>query len=415
MTKRSLCLTLFACLVIASCGPTPRAKQGYKTAPEAASTMMAPQETVPSRGVIAPDAVPVKVALLVPLSGESSAVGKAMLDAANMALYDSYLSVSSSQIRSQVVLLPKDTGSTPADAASVTKQALSQGARFIVGPLFSQSVTQVQPLIQGSGVNMLTFSNTKEIANPNTFLFGFMPEQQVQRMADYAFLNGYTRVALLAPNDAYGHRIQETLLPAYTRKGGLVKPSEQYAPSPTNIDAAVGRLAAFNDANKDQAFQAIFIADGGSQLNNIIAALRKTNIDLTKIKLLGTGLWDDPELTKIPEMNGAWFSSSPPNIARAFEQRFQVLYGYKPIRLASLAYDAVSMIAILTMPYPSGEVNMQALTADDGFMSPANGLVRLKPGGLNERRLAVLEVTPIGFKVIDMAPDSFRTPGEVLP
>lgn len=419
MIKRSFCLLAFASFLLGSCSPTlsPRSKDTYWGAPSGSSagSMMGKAPSITTRGVIPPGTPVIKVALLVPLSGESSAVGTAMLDAANMALYDGYLSVPSDQIHSQIVLLPKDTGSTPADAEHVAKQAIDQGAKFIIGPLFSQSVAQVQPLIEGKGVNMLAFSNTREIAKPNTFIFGFLPEQQVQRVADYAFLHKYTRVALLAPNDAYGQRIQETLVSVYSHKGGLVKPSEQYAPSPTNIDAAVGRLAAFNDTNQDQAFQAIFIADGGYQLRNIISSIKKTNIDLKQIKLLGTGLWDDPEIAQIPEMRGAWFSSSNPAIARSFENRFQVLYGYKPIRLASLAYDAVNLITKISMQQSSEQIDVNQLTNNDGFMTPANGLIRLLPDGTNERKLAILEVTPAGFKVIDMAPESFKTPGDVLP
>ncbi|MGE0754180.1 MAG: penicillin-binding protein activator [Alphaproteobacteria bacterium] len=418
MTKRSLFLFASALLLCVSCAPSsPRHKggQAVKTrAPHSAETMMAPGKEVATRGVIPPGTPAIKVALLVPLSGESAPLGTAMLDAANMALYDSYLSVPSDQIHSQIVLLPKDSGSTPVDSANVAEQAVAQGVKFIVGPLFSQSVSQVKPVVQGRNIPILAFSNTKEIADSNTFIFGFLPEQQVQRMADYAFLNNYTRVALLAPNDAYGQRIQERLLTVYGRKGGLVKPIEQYAPSPTNIDAAVGRLAAFNDTNKDQAFQAIFIADGGYQLRNIISSIKKTNIDLNQIKLLGTGLWDDPEIAKIPEMRGAWFSSSTPSVARSFENRFQVLYGYKPVRLASLAYDAVSQIARISLSQSSEQLDMSQLTDPEGFISPANGLVRLLPDGTNDRKLAIIEITPSGFKVIDSAPTSFKVPGQVL-
>lgn len=411
--KRSFSI-LIAAGLLALTGCVPPQKTQTTTMPHpriSDAPLMAPEKPVPTRGVIPPGTPAVKVALLVPLSGDSLSVGTAMLDAANMALYDSYLTVPSHEIRSQIILLPKDTGNTAADAARVTRQAIEQGASFIIGPLFSQSVAYVQPIAAAAGVPMLTFSNTREVAKPGTFVFGFLPEQQVQRIADYAFLQNLRRVALLAPNDAYGQRIQENLTGVYAKKGGAVSPAELYAPSPANIDAAVARLASYNEANPDQPFQAIFIADSGHQLKNIIASLKKTNIDLNTIKLLGTGLWDDPSISKIPELSGAWFSSSNPAIAQSFEQRFQVLYGYKPIRLASLAYDAVSLITRISMHSPDTKINMVALTGMNGFASPANGLVRLHSNGLNERKLAILEVTPRGFRVIDQAAQSFDPPG----
>ncbi len=411
--KRSLFTLLSATLIaLAACSPPVKSPSKVVKSPRSSDApLMQAENPVFSRGVIAPGTPAIKVALLVPLSGDSLSVGNAMMDAANMALYDSYLSVPSKDIRSQIILLPKDTGSTAADAVRVAKQAVDQGATFVIGPLFSQSVAQVQPITQPAGIPMLTFSNTREIARTDTFIFGFLPEQQVQRVADYAFLHNLRRVALLAPNDAYGRKIQDALATIYGRKGGAVSPIELYAPSPANIDAAVARLASYNEANQDQAFQAIFIADGGSQLKNIINSIKKTNIDLAKIKLLGTGLWDDPAITKMPEMHGAWFSSSPPDISQAFEHRFKVIYGYKPIRLASLAYDAVSWITQLTMNQPNTTIDLQALTNPDGYMSPTNGLVRLNKDGTNDRKLAIMEVTPSGFRVIEPAPRSFDPPG----
>ena len=333
---------------------------------------------------------------------------RAMLDAASMALYDGYLSMPSDQIHSQIILLPKDTGNTAADAARVAQDAIKQGATFIIGPMFSQSVMQVAPLAKASNLTMLTFSNNKAVASPTVFTFGFMPEQQVTRIAEYAYLSKYQRVALLAPNDSYGEKVKESLTALYAQKGGRVAPGELYAPSAANIDAAVSRVvASYNNTPAERRFQAIFIGDGGSQLKNIIASLKKTNIDLSKIKLLGTGLWDDPEITKIPEMQGAWFPSASPGAYSNFERHFTAIYGYKPPRLASMAYDAVHLVAKLSMPTAGMGPTPEALTNPDGYMTPANGLVRLMPNGTSERKLDIMEVTPSGFKVIDVSPKTF--------
>lgn len=394
--------SLFACVDV------PRPSTRSSKAPSSTASIVAGENMIVSKGAIPAGTPAVKVALLLPLSGDSGAVGNAMLDAATMALYDSYLAVPSDQIRSQVILMPRDTGNTPAEAVTAARQALDQGATFIVGPLFSQSVTAIAPMTQERHVNMLTFSNNRAVTGNGTYAFGFLPEQQVKRMADYAFLRGYQRVALLAPNDSYGEKINDSLVNIYSNKGGVVSPTEFYAPSPANIDAAISRLiTTYNNATEERRFQAIFIGDSGYQLKNIIQSLKKTNLDLTKIKLIGTGMWDDPEIAKIPEMTGAWFSSSPPDIYQGFERRFQTVYGYKPVRLASLSYDAITLITAVTMPRNSSLVDVSVLEDPKGFLNPANGLVRLMPDGTDERRLSVLEVTPSGFKVIDPAQKYF--------
>src|SRR4051812_37364232 len=86
------------------------AQQGSGPASTAEAPMMADQTVEPQKGAIPANAQTIKVALLLPLSGDSVAVGNAMMDAATMAISDSYLTVPSDQIRSQIVLVPKDTG-----------------------------------------------------------------------------------------------------------------------------------------------------------------------------------------------------------------------------------------------------------------------------------------------------------------
>lgn len=405
---------LLPLLLLAACG-----QQRMKLPPYVerilppAPPIMAERVEPPVKGEIPAETPTIKVALLVPLSGDSLAVGNAMLDASTMALSDSYLVVPSDQIHSKIIMLPKDTGSTAADAAKAAQQAIDQGATFVLGPLFSQSVKTVGPVAKDKNIPVLSFSNTREAAGEGIYVYGFLPEQQVHRIAEYAYLHNLQRIAVLAPNDPYGEKVKDTLIEDYRQKGGIVSPAELYAPSPANIEAAVSRLAAaYNNLTEERRFQALFIADGGYQLKNIIEALKKNRIDLKKVKLIGTGQWDDPDISKIPEMTGAWFPSAPHEPYAKFERHFVATYGYKPVRLASLAYDAVSLIATLSMPMPGTPITNDMLTNPAGFIGPANGLYRLRPDGTSERALAIMEITPSGVRVIDIAPHEFPSSSE---
>ncbi len=394
-------------LMLTGCMP-PESKMSRtkKTGDDSVSLISNVAQEDLSKGKIKEDTPSIKVALLVPLSGESAAVGNAMFDAATLALHDSYLAIPSEEIKAQIVLMPKDTGSTSGETVKVVEQAIEQGAQFVIGPLFSQSVTAIKPTLKEKNIPMLSFSNNKDVAEPKFYTFGFLPEQQVERIAEYAYLNKLQRVALLASNDAYGEKIRDSLIEVYTKKGGQVMPAELFAPSQANIDAAVSRIAgAYNNAPEDRRFQAIFVANGAIQMKNILKSIRKNNLDLKKIKLLGTGVWDDEDLAKIPEMNGAVFPSSPPELYDVFEKRFVTTYGYKPVRLASLAYDAVTIVSKVAME--NNGISVTALTNPNGFNTPAGGLVRLLATGSSDRKLAIMEVTPDGFKVLDKSQKNF--------
>ncbi len=289
--KPTLYVFIGALLLISSCGaPAPKIKNPMA---KAANTPLIKEQVANKDGMIGviPDsATPIKVGLLLPLSGDSAAVGNAMLDAAMLALNDEYMSVPSSHIKSQIILMPKDTGNSANSAAAAAEAVINDGASVIAGPLFSQAVTAMKPVVKAKNIPVISFSNNKVVAEPNIFTYGYLPEQQVSHIAEYAYLYNFQRVALLAPNDAYGQKVRDELSTIYSKKGGFVAPVELYAPSQANIEAAVARLmAAYNNTSGEKKFQALFLADSGYNIKNIVTALEKNNFDFSKIKFLVLG------------------------------------------------------------------------------------------------------------------------------
>ena len=75
-------------------------------------------------------------------------------------------------------------------------------------------------------------------------------------------------------------------------------------------------------------------------------------------------------------------------------------------QLASLAYDAVSLVALLAQGKPYHRFTRAALMDPNGFAG-VNGIFRFKADGTSERGLAVLEVTASGPVVVSPAPTTF--------
>ncbi|MEZ5692218.1 MAG: penicillin-binding protein activator [Rickettsiales bacterium] len=399
-------LSLF---LLVSCAP--QKQQNIKTSDTPAtspkSLIADDQYGDPELGYIGDDIPTVKIALLVPLTGKSAAVGESMLDAATLAVYDSYLATPANNIKAKIVILPKDTGNSTSETINSANEAIEQGAKFIIGPLFSQSVTAIKPIAKEKNIPILSFSNNKSVASEDVYTFGFLPEQQIERIAEYSYLQGFQKVALLAPNNEYGEKVQEELSKIYSRKGGVVSPSELYAPSVANINAAISRIVGFyNNSPDERKFQAIFVANSGIHMRNIIKALQKNNVDLDKIKIIGAGIWYDKKLSKIPQMRGVWFPSPPEKPMEIFIKRFTTAYGYQPNHMSALSYDAVTLITSIAM---SGkEIKKEYLTDKEGFNTPVGGLVRLLENGLSERKLAISKVQSDGFQIIDRPDISFK-------
>jgi ABC-type branched-subunit amino acid transport system substrate-binding protein len=387
-----------------------------------------PGETAPS--LTPPGGAPgaPKVALLLPLSGPQAGLGRALLDAAYMALFE----VGGDQL----VLLPKDAGANPAAARLAAEQAAAEGASLILGPVFRDAAAAAGPVAAARGLNLITFSTDSTVAGGNVFLFGFTPEQQVSRVVKYAVERGLLRFAALAPENAYGAAVTRALQKAAAETNASVTWLGSYSIEGGELDAAVRRIAGFEarkaalaarkrelaasdsaaarrelsdlanrEALNEYDFDALLLPEGGQTLRNLAPLLAYYEVDVSRVKLLGTSQWADPTLGREPALRGAWLAAASPGAAEEFQRRYERVYGRKPPRIASLAYDAVALAAALAQR--GAAMDAATLHAASGFAG-VDGIFRFGPDNVAERGLAVLEVGTDGFRVISEAPQSFE-------
>ena len=349
---------------------------------------------------------PVKVGLLLPLSGRGANLGLEMRDAAELALFDLG--------DDHFTLLPRDTKGSPADAADATRKLIADGAKLILGPLFAVEVDAAAPVAHAAGINLLAFSSDWQRAGNGTYILGFVPADQVTRILAYAHMRGLTRIAALAPRNPYGDAVITALHDNAQAQGVTVVREEHYSADNADLAAAIGRLAAAKaapaagtvDAGQG-GFQALLIADGAERLKAMAPILVANHLDSPRIRLLGTGVWDDPVVTRLPGFAGAWYAAPAPQGRADFEGRFQGLYHHQPARLATLAYDATALAAVLARLPSANAFDALSLTNPSGFAG-SDGIFRLRADGLVERGQAVMEVAPEGARVIDQAPTSFQ-------
>ena len=347
-----------------------------------------------------PGRVPVRVGVILPLSSSSPgtrALANSMMRAAQLALYDS-------NNRDIVLIAADDTGS-PADAAASARNLLAQGAEVIVGPLFAQSVSAVAPLARDRGVPILAFSTDASIAGDGVYLLSFLPQTEVKRVVSYAAQRGHSAFGAMIPETAYGEVVAQAFVQSVTQSGARIAGVERFSPS---AGAIVEPAQALAKANPD----AVLIAQGGVLLRGIAPTLAYGGLDRDKVKLLGTGLWDDPSVGREPLLVGGWFAAPEPDADAAFMAKYRSVFGSSPSQsqLAALSYDAVSLVALLSSGQPYHRFTRDALTDPNGFAG-VDGIFRLNVDGTVDRGLAILGVTASGtFQVVDPAPRTFQKP-----
>jgi branched-chain amino acid transport system substrate-binding protein len=172
-----------------------------------------------------------------------------------------------------------------------------------------------------------------------------------------------------------------------------------------NSAAVMAPSTAIAKSNAD----AVLIAQGGGVLRAIAPSLAFNGLDPAKVKLLGTGLWDDDALAREQTLQGGWFAAPAPDAADAFVEKYKNVYGARPPQpqVASLAYDAISLVSLLSQGQPYRRFTPAALMDPNGF-SGVDGIFRFNTDGTSERGLAILEVQPEGFQVVSPAPKTFQ-------
>ncbi|OYY04768.1 MAG: penicillin-binding protein activator, partial [Acidocella sp. 35-58-6] len=156
------------------------------------------------------------VALLVPLTGDLAPAGQAIENAAKLAFPDN----------SSPALDVRDTGGTPAGAASAAQAAIAAGDGIILGPLTAAEAKAVAPVAQAANVNVLSFTNDSSVAAPGLWALGISPDQQVKRVVAAAAAAGRTQVAALLPDNDFGHALATSM---QAETGALSEPSPNIA------------------------------------------------------------------------------------------------------------------------------------------------------------------------------------------
>ncbi len=341
-----------------------------------------------------------RVALLLPLSarGKFGRVAKSMKNAAELALFDSG--------NSDVLLIPKDTGGTPAGARKAASEAIADGAEIILGPLFAGSVTSAGAVSRASRVPVIGFSTTVSVAGNGIYLLSMTPQEEINRIVDYTMKRGKTRFGALIPNGAYGNIVLSALRRALEQRSGTLVAVERYAQNTAGMTepaAKISRLARGSNPKID----AILLAEGNPLLRSLAPLLPYNNVNTKRVKLIGTGLWNNPAIASEPALHGGWFPGGNPAARRNFERRYREVYGEDPIAISSLAYDAVKLASQLASQAPRGQRFTPERIEDPKGFSGVSGLYRFRSNGTTQHGLSILEVNSNGFRVIDSGRNYF--------
>lgn len=379
--------------------PAPAEPQVASLPPAPPSSMPAPVRTIHQGEV--------RAALLLPLSGPQAAIGQALSNAAQLALFEI--------ADAKFSLIPLDTKGTAEGAAQAAQAAMAQGATIVLGPVFSFEVKAAAPVVRDQVVPLLAYTTDRSVAGSGVYALGFLPGPQVARVMAHAREQGLRRIGVLARADDYGRAVADAAKEAAALQGLELVAVDYYDPAASDFTQMVKRFAARKGVTSKgvpgSAYDAILLPDDGVRLRNIASLLSYyMSEDGAEVpRLLGTLLWDDPKLAQEPALVGGWYPAPPAAGHLAFEQRYAKAFGALPPRLsglAGIAYDSTALAAALARN-GMGDYGSAVLQNPNGFAG-VDGIFRLGANGVAERGLIVKEIAPTGAREVGPAPSAFQ-------
>jgi ABC-type branched-subunit amino acid transport system substrate-binding protein len=394
---QGLAVTLLAGLAVLALGGCVSAPEPPRARPEAVTPQVDSVPAPARSGQIGAGSV--KVALILPLSGQGAAVGAALRNAAELAYEDFQ--------KPDLNIVVKDDRGTPDGAREAAQAAIAEGAELVLGPLFAANVAAVGAPLRSAGKPVIAFSTDAAVAARGVYLISFLPQSEVERVVVEATAAGRGSFAALIPETAYGNAVEAEFREAVARKGGRVVGIERYPAA--DPGPAVERLKAVIAGPGAQA-DTLFLPGAPEGLVTLAAALTKSGFSPSRVRPVGTALWNDPRVLALPAFQGGTFAAPDPAGFASFSQRYQARFGAPPPRVASLGYDGVSLAAALSRQYGTQRFTDTTLTTPSGFTG-IDGTFRFRPEGTSDRALAVYEVRGNAAVVVSPAPRSLGPSG----
>ena len=365
-------------------------------------TACAPTMPTTTTGPKVDTSKPVPVALLVPQSSDGTAQIAADLEnAARLA---------AAQLDDlEIDLRVYDTAGDATVAANVAQQAVDDGAKIIIGPLYAEAANAAGTAVADDGVNVLSFSNNTTIAGGNVFVLGKTFDNTARRIVSFAAEQGKERAMVIHSDRIDGQMGLNAFQGAAADTNLRIVSAQSFELTQESVVNTVPLIRA--SAEIEDVDTLFLTSSSAGALPLLAQLLPEAGLDPANVQYVGLTRWDIPPQTlELNGLQGGWFAVPDLTRTENFSTQFQEQFGNRPHQLASLAFDGIAAIGALAQAGFDDILTREALTQPSGFQG-VDGIFRLKDDGTNERGLAIATVQDKQVLIIDPAPRSFAITG----
>ena len=333
-----------------------------------------------------------KIGLLVPLTGSFSYLGNTISGGSELAFF---------KMRNpNIELLYFDTAGGE-QAVNAANEAISNNVDVVIGPLFSDSVSAVKPLLKASNIPVLSFSNNIDVAEPGVWVLGYLPEHQISQLVDFAVARGKQNFGILSSNSQLGKKITKAAMNQLADYGlsartvfelDNISQMEQ-----EELLSQIKTFAKYVDTSKDPltlpppAYDAVIIAGDTDFILQVAPILSYYDLGPDRALFMGIDKWNQPKMLNEPSLQNAILTLPKRPAEEKFNNVWQSEFTFESNDLAKISFDASALViatAVANAPIPLAD----DLATQPGFIG-FSGQFKLSKSGLTERVFEIMEIS----------------------
>jgi branched-chain amino acid transport system substrate-binding protein len=271
---------------------------------------------------------PIKIGIVLPLSGPVSFAGNQIKEGLELAL-EKYKD-------ENIKLIYEDSKCKPADAVNAVQKLVNvDKVSLIVGDICSGATLAMIPITKENNLVIITpLSTNPNVTSPGNNAYRMVPSdiQEVSYMADYAYnkLN-IKKIAILYENTDFGKGAEKIFREKYR---GTIVASEAYNPDEVNYKTVLTKVKQNNP-------EGIYMISLPQQIGLILKQATELGIKAT---FLGKNAVEQPAVLEIAGKSSegviyTFFSKGSEEKIKEFKELFKQKYGKEPGTFEGIGYD----------------------------------------------------------------------------
>ena len=363
-----------------------------------------------------------KIGVLLPLTGEHKELGNLILNALEMALFQSD--------NKKLKLIIRDTKADPKTTKKVFEEFLDNNIKIFIGPLYSKSLASIESFVSEKKIKVFALTNNSNLAKKGIWTFGVDPQQQTRKILNFIIARGDKKIGALLPDNAYGYLLYDTIekilnennlspfrveffkddiesqrLAANKISRGFERYEEDLRKREEAIESKEPEDYLINNENLKKPLDSIFIGASGQNLTILASQLQYSSVDPKKVSYVGIASWEDGSILQEPALRGGMFATTSELLQKDVKKTFFMVYGSDMPKVSMVAYDILSLLNVVL--YENGEIQIKHLLNESGYLG-LRGLFRLRNNGTVERTFQIKRIIKEKFQTYQEAPKFFE-------